>query len=194
MALSLGDAAKAIGTTRTKIFWAIKSGRMSATRDAEGFWQIDPAELFRVFPPVEARTGDSPFPFSLGDAAKAIGTTRTAIFRAIKTGRMSATRDAEGVWEIDPVELYRAFPSVEAPAESEHDTSQFRAQIEEAALAAQIAALRKTAELLRARLDGVRKDRDQWRDHAHIVSGPPVDPTHSMPAPPSRSWWRRLAG
>ena len=52
MAYTLGTAAQATGAAKSTIFRAIKSGRISATRDEQGQWQIEPAELFRVFTPV----------------------------------------------------------------------------------------------------------------------------------------------
>jgi hypothetical protein len=50
--LTLTEAAKAVGLSRPAIFKAIKSGRLSATMNNAGHHQIDPAELFRVYKPV----------------------------------------------------------------------------------------------------------------------------------------------
>jgi hypothetical protein len=46
------------------------------------------------------------------------------------------------------------------------------AQIAEAALSAQIGALRDTADLLRAQLDDMRQDRDHWRTQAEATQRP----------------------
>lgn len=46
---TLGEAAKKVGKSKTTLTRAIKSGRMSATRLEDGSYQIDPAELFRVY-------------------------------------------------------------------------------------------------------------------------------------------------
>jgi hypothetical protein len=51
MTLSLQQAADATGKEKSTISRAIKSGRMSATIKESGKYEIDPAELFRVFPP-----------------------------------------------------------------------------------------------------------------------------------------------
>jgi len=48
--LTLGQAAKETGVSKTAIARAIKSGRMSANKNDLGEYQIDPAELFRVYP------------------------------------------------------------------------------------------------------------------------------------------------
>jgi hypothetical protein len=52
MKFSLGQAAKETGLDKSTISRAIKSGRLSAQRkEGGGGYEIDPAELFRVFPP-----------------------------------------------------------------------------------------------------------------------------------------------
>jgi hypothetical protein len=52
MKFSLGQAAKETGLDKSTISRAIKSGRLSAHRkEGGGGYEIDPAELFRVFPP-----------------------------------------------------------------------------------------------------------------------------------------------
>jgi hypothetical protein len=50
--LSLTEAAKATGLTRPGLLKAIQTGRLSASKNDIGQWQIDPAELFRVYDPV----------------------------------------------------------------------------------------------------------------------------------------------
>jgi hypothetical protein len=50
MAYTLGEAARAVGRSKTTLGRAIKSGRISATRGEDGSYLIDPAELHRVFP------------------------------------------------------------------------------------------------------------------------------------------------
>lgn len=51
MPYTLGQAAKATGKQKSTILEAIRSGRLSAARDDKKQWQIDPAELHRVYPP-----------------------------------------------------------------------------------------------------------------------------------------------
>lgn len=51
MEYSLADAAKATGKNKTTIQRAIKSGKISGIKRASGAYEIDPAELHRVFPP-----------------------------------------------------------------------------------------------------------------------------------------------
>ena len=50
MALTLNQAAKACGRSKSTLLNAINSGRMSAPKDDRGRYTIDPAELHRAFP------------------------------------------------------------------------------------------------------------------------------------------------
>ena len=54
MSYTLGDAAKAVGKSKTTLHRAIKSGKISAIKSEDGSYSIDPSELHRVFPPVTA--------------------------------------------------------------------------------------------------------------------------------------------
>lgn len=49
--IGMTEAAKLTGKQRQTIHKAIKDGRISAIRGESGEWRIDPAELFRVYPP-----------------------------------------------------------------------------------------------------------------------------------------------
>ena len=53
---TLATAAKATGLNKSTVLRAIKSGKISAAKDEHGEWQVDAAELHRVYPPV----GDAP--------------------------------------------------------------------------------------------------------------------------------------
>jgi len=48
--LTLNQAAKACGKSKSALLNAIRGGRLSAKRDELNQWQIDPSELFRVYP------------------------------------------------------------------------------------------------------------------------------------------------
>ena len=55
--------------------------------------------------------------FTLGAAAKHVGKSKPTISKAIKDGTLSATK-VNGVYQIDPSELERAFPS-NSPSEAQ---------------------------------------------------------------------------
>lgn len=50
MRLTLGQAAKEAGISKPSLSAAIKKGRLSAYKNESGTFEIDPAELFRVYP------------------------------------------------------------------------------------------------------------------------------------------------
>ena len=55
MKYSLADAARATGKNKTTIQRAIKNGKISAVKGDSGAYEIDPAELHRVFPHATAQ-------------------------------------------------------------------------------------------------------------------------------------------
>jgi hypothetical protein len=58
--LSLNKAAKEAGVAKSTLLEALNSGRMSAHKNEKGHWQIDPAELFRVFPKSSSTEQEKP--------------------------------------------------------------------------------------------------------------------------------------
>lgn len=60
MHLTLGQAARETGKSKSTLTRAIKSGRLSALRGDDGSYLIDPAELFRVWPATGSATHDAP--------------------------------------------------------------------------------------------------------------------------------------
>lgn len=59
--MSLSEAATATAQSKSTIWRAIKAGRLSAAKNDTGEFQIDPAELHRVFPigTTEQRSGNA---------------------------------------------------------------------------------------------------------------------------------------
>jgi predicted site-specific integrase-resolvase len=57
MYLSLGQAAKESGKSKATISKYIKNGKLSVISKEDGSYQIEPSELFRVFPKCEQKTG-----------------------------------------------------------------------------------------------------------------------------------------
>ncbi len=106
---------------------------------------------------------------TLATAAKATGLNKSTVLRAIKAGKVSATKDEHGEWQIDPSELHRVYPPVaDAPARNsaEQRSATLAAPDATALLEGQIAAMRDTAALLRDQLADVKQDRDAWRSQA----------------------------
>lgn len=79
MEMTLAEAATAVKMTKQGLLTAINKGRLSATKDANGRWKIDSAELFRVYPAAKRETP------SIDDGLMAGGAelvTEVAVLRA----------------------------------------------------------------------------------------------------------------
>lgn len=56
---TIGTAAKATGKSKSTISRDIEKGKISAMKNDDGSYSIDPSELHRVYPPVSQRNGSS---------------------------------------------------------------------------------------------------------------------------------------
>jgi hypothetical protein len=137
---------------------------------------------------------------SLGQAAKLAGLGKTTLSRAIKSGRLSATRRDDGGYQIDVAELERVYP-LRAPAEATGAAGDATGPVATGDatggdLAGEIAALRATATLMREQIADLREDRDRWRGIAErLAIAPPAPSPAPPPEPevaPKRSLWRWL--
>jgi hypothetical protein len=139
--------------------------------------------------PINA-TGRNTMPYTLSKAAKATATNKTTIMRAIKSGKITGMKDDHGNWQIEPAELHRVYPPAKLRTNADVDAAHRYAPAMTQALDAQIAALRDTAELLRAQLADIRQDRDHWREQAQAITRQLPDASGGD----ARPWWKRLAG
>jgi hypothetical protein len=131
----------------------------------------------------------------LSEAAAATGVNRSTLFRAYKSGRMSATRLETGQIEVDPAELFRVFPPIAAQGASNDALHPHATPIATDNNALRSNVLEVEVKLLREMLDAMRDDRDAWREQASkaLAVLPLPAPGHGLDTP-RRSWWRRLAG
>jgi excisionase family DNA binding protein len=149
---------------------------------------------------------------TLGEAARLTGLGKTTVARAIKAGRLSATRTATGSYEIDPAELARCYPLKAATEATDatvaatgpvlwvHRTSaKAEAAGATAALEAQVAGLRAINDLLGRQLDEVREDRERWRTQAEavqrLITGPAERHRTSQveTGQARRPWWHQYS-
>jgi hypothetical protein len=125
-------------------------------------------------------------PYTLAAAASASGVNKSTVLRAIKSGKITGTKDENGEWHVEPAELHRVYPPV-ADAAAGTDAMPRHAVGDAAVLAmAQQHAAQAEERLseLKAMLEDMRSDRDAWRDQAQRLA---------LPSPqPSLSWWRWL--
>ena len=100
--------------------------------------------------------------YTLGTAAKATGKAKSTILRAVKSGKISATKKHDGSYELEPAELHRVFPPNSAqqapsndtqPHKEQDETLRFRLEIIEAERQRERDQMQATIDDLRARLD-----------------------------------------
>jgi excisionase family DNA binding protein len=132
---------------------------------------------------------------TLGQAAKQTGVSKTAISRAIKNGRLSATRSESGDYQIDPAELVRVYPvTVNRNTQAEQMATQQDAHM----LHGQIETLRELVEQikgerddLRRRLDAESKAREQAAEDVrrltYLLAPPAPTPPPYAPASPAQA-------
>lgn len=138
---------------------------------------------------------------SLSKAAKAAGVSKATIHRAVKSGRISATRLDDGRYLIDPAEITRLYPLIRASdvgETSETGPARTRGKRPEtpsafAVMAAELSGARQLIETLRHQVDDLRIDRDAWRQQAEaaqrlLALGRDMAP---RPTTSGRSFWRR---
>src|SRR5580692_6415133 len=71
---------------------------------------------------ISSRNGAQQMSYTLGQAAKAVGMSKTSILRSIKAGRISAGRNEFGQWAIEPCELHRVYPALTDESGTENGT------------------------------------------------------------------------
>ena len=95
---------------------------------------------------------------TLGQAAKETGLSKTAISRAVKSGRLSATKNEQGEYQIDPSELFRVYP-VAANVDSEQERQ--ATPKDNSGLQGQVELLREIVDDLRERLNNTEEARQR---------------------------------
>lgn len=106
---------------------------------------------------------------SLRQAAQQAGVSKSTISRAIQKGRLSADREPDGGYAIDPSELHRVYGDRPAQQTGNGATGQdapVTATDETPALRAEIDGLKAQLALMRDQLDDVKTQRDEWAGQA----------------------------
>lgn len=153
------------------------------------------------------------------EAGKHVGLTKQSIIKAVRSGRLSATKNVSGEWEIEPVELFRVWPAVN------QDRGKVAPQVDALTppengevvtlLKEQIDLLKSQLDDVRADREDIRTDRNHWRqiaerslltdqrpapDHPSetlpqsLEVAPIVEPSPSPQAQPEGGFWSRLFG
>lgn len=111
--------------------------------------------------------------YTLGQAATATGKSKATISKAIKNGKISASRGENGTYSIDPSELHRVYPVASSPKHQSEQKETHRNTEVNANFLARIIELELKLEAAQQRLSDreeqladLKNDRDKWRQQA----------------------------
>jgi len=129
--------------------------------------------------------------YTLGEAAKATGKAKTTIQRAIKSGRISASKSSSGAYDIDPSELHRVFPATVAQQEFKNDAQPLGAtdKIEAEVLRVKVDMLEQQLHREQETIEDLRKRLDSAESRIILLTDqrPPVVQTEAR-----KSWLERI--
>jgi hypothetical protein len=131
--------------------------------------------------------------YTLGQAAKAAGMSKTSILRSINSGRISAGRDEFGRWAIEPCELHRVYPPLSDDTGTENSTEE-RGVTGDATAAAEANLRAAVAEArlcdCKSMLDDIREQRDRWQQQAERLAALAITDQRQEAAPAQTNSWR----
>lgn len=130
---------------------------------------------------------------SLSQAARLTGRSKSTIGRAIKAGRLSATRNEDGTFGINPAELLRAFPQDAPEPAPQRSTGGSGDRDETAELRARLAVAEALAEERARALEAAERNLADLRRmlplSAPILAPAPAPATADRPARPRWKFW-----
>ena len=103
--MTLAEAATAVKMTKQGLLNAINKGRLSASKDANGQWRVDSAELMRVYPSAKPVTPTPSTVLTVGDAAL---TSELAVTKAkleAAEAMVAELRRARDAWQAQAERL-----------------------------------------------------------------------------------------
>lgn len=118
----------------------------------------------------------------LSEASQHVGKAKQTIIKAIRSGRISAEKDENGEWRVEPVELFRVWPAVNRL------TGNTRVEIHGGSLQSPHPVDGELVTSLREQIADLREDRDRWRSMAEKL----LLTDQSVKAQPN--FWFRLFG
>ena len=150
--------------------------------------------------------------FTVGQAARETGKSKSTISRNISIGKISAVKAGNGSYEIDAAELFRVFPRVEYAERKEQSNNvgvgRSATPIELIELKAEVKVLgeqlereketvcdlRRQVEREEETVKDLRIDRDQWREEARNNARLLTDQREKEAAAVKSGFWRRVFG
>lgn len=122
--------------------------------------------------------------YTLGEAAKVVNKSKATISKAIKSGKISASRNEDGSFTIEAVELHRVYPMPRETVESERQETPTSTGVNPS----ELIELRVKLEAAQQRISDLEEDRDAWRQQATRLLSSPA----KQEAP--KGFWKRVFG
>lgn len=104
--------------------------------------------------------------YTLGQASKATGKAKGTIKNAIEKGRISASKNEKGEYQIDPSELHRVY----SPVKEQSQVNAIAPPITPPESKTEIVALESKIALLEQMLERERENSDEWRKQAQQLA------------------------
>lgn len=158
--------------------------------------------------------------YSLSGAAEATGLTRQGILAAIRRGTISAHKNAQGQWEINPAELHRVYPPVHPvraadvvtpsvtpnvdssvtspvtpaipPGDTVTNTPNLATLAELTALQQRLAVAEALLQAARDQAESALQERDAWKEQSHQWMVMSMKALPEGDVTPKRGFWARL--
>ena len=127
--------------------------------------------------------------YTLGEAAKATGKAKTTIQRAVKSGKISASRSTSGAYDIEPSELHRVFPVTVAQHDIKNDTQPHEKHRE-----VEAETLRVKVEMLEQQLRREEDTTEDLRKRLDRAESRIVSLTDQRSPQVQQGWFDRLLG
>ena len=111
MEMTLAEAANAVKMTKQGLLNAINKGRLSASKDVNGQWKVDSAELMRAYPAVKPVTTTPPTDWTPADTSLV---TENAVLKAkleAAEARADDLRRDRDQWQAQAERLLLALPA-----------------------------------------------------------------------------------
>lgn len=119
---------------------------------------------------------------TLKQAAEQSGKSKSTIHRAIKNGKLSAQKNEDGTYAIDPSELSRVYPATI----TQHSNEPVRDSTD--LLETKVAMLEDQLSRERETVDDLRKRLDRAEERVYALSAPP------QTTEPKKGFWSRVFG
>jgi hypothetical protein len=135
-----------------------------------------------------------PMPYTLGQAAKATGKSKNTLTRAIRSGKLSGQRQADGSYTIDPAELHRVYPPVSEAGVAGHPMDPVTLQAQCQLLEREREVLLATLADLRQRLDAADSERRTAQERLTALLTHQTEKQQNIPPEPRSSLLEKLFG